>query len=290
MKISSNTKIILFIFLIILNIVLRTQPAFNEVVAGGDSLEIHSQINSISEFGYAKWITSSLSFFGLTPLSYTSAIHFLIAGIHQITGIEDRWVIYIYGLVLGITSIFCIYLFAGEIVNDDLFKFLVSFGFSTSGALLDFTTWTFSTRGLVVVLGPLLLYLMVRTHLNSTNGRKYMLLLVIMAILLFASHHLFYFFIPSFLVMFAILTAHKFKSNFRVKPIIIIVITFISFFLMFSIPFIFRKFIEESRFYPFYIDLFRYSGVFFIFSLGGVVYLSLKSSLESEYAVRLRRE
>jgi len=273
-KLNVRSKLILFFCLIILNIILHIQPSMREI--GTDSFEIHAMINSISEFGYAKWVISFSSFFGLTPASYTSAVQFLLSGIHQLTGIEISWIIFLYGIFLGSLSIFFAYLFAGEILNNDIFKFLASFGFSTSSALLDFSTWTLTTRGLVLIFAPLFLFVLLRINTENKIKKEYIILIILVSILIFTSHHLSYFLIPSYFTIIILTALYRLNFFQKVNSKVTILVTYCLFLLMLSIPIVFKKFIESSRYYPFYIDLFRYNGPFFLFAVGGFVFLSLK--------------
>ena len=130
MKLSKKSKIELFSLLIILNVILRFQVVPNEIFP--DSFVMHIMVNSLNEFGYAKWFLHPLSVIGLYPASYSSSMQFLLSGISQTTGLEMRWVIFLYCVFIGLLSMFAAYLMAGAIMNDDLFKFLVAFAFSTS--------------------------------------------------------------------------------------------------------------------------------------------------------------
>ena len=122
MKFSNKTKIELFTLLTILNIILRIQVVPNEI--GVDSFLVHMLANSISEFGYAKWVLHPTSFLGMYAYSEVSAVPFFISGICQSTGIEMRWVIFHYGILIGLLSMFTAYIMAGAIIDDDIFKFI----------------------------------------------------------------------------------------------------------------------------------------------------------------------
>jgi len=191
MKLSKKSKIELFSLLIILSVILRFQVVPNEIFP--DSFLMHIMTNSLTEYGYAGWWLHPLSVFGLYPASYTSTMQFLLSGISQTTGLEMRWVIFLYCVFIGLLSMFTSYLMAGEIFDNDLFKLLVAFGFSTSPGVLAYTTWTIPTRGLFVVLAPLLIYMLLKCRLSI----KYIPLTFILTTFLFATHHLFYFLIPS---------------------------------------------------------------------------------------------
>jgi hypothetical protein len=157
--------------------------------------------NSISEFGYAKWVLHPNSFLGMYAYSEVSAVPFFVSGICQSTGIEMRWVIFLYCILLGILSMFTAYLMAGAISDDDVFKFLAAFAFSTSPAVLNYSTWTIPARGLFVVLAPLLVYML----LKCRGYMRCIPLTIFFAVFLYATHHLIYFMLPVFFAFFVIL-------------------------------------------------------------------------------------
>lgn len=267
--------VILYSFLIVLNIILRFQAASKEI--GYDSFGVHILANSISEFGYAKWVLNPLSVFGLYPLSYASAVQFFLSGLSQVTGVEIETIIFVYTISIGIFSIFTAYLFANVLFpEDEMLKFFSAAIFSTSPAILTYTTWSIPTRGLLIILAPLLLYLL----LNNTKSLKFIFLTLILSIFLFATHHMFYFIIPSFFayVIVLILKQNKYKLNNEKLERLIPFIFVASFLAMFSIPFFTGKFLDVSRYAPIYRSYTRYIGVLIPFSVGSLVYLIFKRS------------
>ena len=276
MKLSKKAKIELFSLLIILNVILRFQVVPNEIFP--DSFLMHIMVNSLNEFGYAKWFLHPLSVIGLYPASYSSSMQFLLSAISQTTGLEMRWVIFLYCVFIGLLSMFTAYSMAGAIINDDLFKFLVAFAFSTSPGVLAYTTWTIPTRGLFVVLAPLLIYMLLKCRLSI----KYAPLTFILTTFLFATHHLFYFLIPSFLIFLILIIYFKLKSRIEVisKKGIHKLTPFIpvcGFLCMYSIPFFTGHFIEVgSRYAPVWEGYIRYIGVLIIPAIGGLLYLTFK--------------
>jgi len=308
MYFSRRTKIILMGLLILLNIILRFQVVQNEI--GWDSFLMHIMTNSLTEYGYARWWLHPLSVFGLYPASYTSTMHFLLSGIEQTTGLEMRWVIFFYCVFFGLVSMFTSYLMAGEIIDDDLFKFLVAFGFSTSPAVVGYTTWTIATRNLLVVLAPLLVYLL----LKCRTSIRYVPLTVLFAIFLFATHHLFYFLIPAFFSVAILALAVKLrKLSFiknlsfkkkalpkkyytlcsikrlssgvalplllpRSRPVAFLnsLIAIFGFLAMYSIPFFTGRFIENSRYASIDMSYVRYTGLLIIPAIGGLFYMIFK--------------
>ncbi len=276
MKLSKKAKIELFSLLITLNVILRFQVVPNEIFP--DSFLMHIMVNSLNEFGYAKWFLHPLSIIGLYPASYSSSMQFLLSAISQTTGLEMRWVIFLYCVFIGLLSMFTAYSMAGAIINDDLFKFLVAFAFSTSPGVLAYTTWTIPTRGLFVVLAPLLIYLLLKCRLST----KYIPLTFILVTLLFATHHLFYFLIPSFLIFLILIVCFKLgnkieviskKRTHKLTPFIPVC----GFLCMYSIPFFTGHFIEGgSRYAPVWEGHIRYIGVLIIPAIGGLLYLIFK--------------
>lgn len=274
MKLSKKVKVELFILLIVLGIILRFQVVSHEI--GADSFFVHIVANSLSEFGYAKCFLHPLSIFGLYPVSYASAVQFLLSGISQCTGMEMRWVIFLYCVFIGLLSMFTAYLMAGEIIDNDLFKLLVAFGFSTTPAILGYTTWTIPTRGLLVVLAPLLIYLLSKCRISI----KYVPLTFLLAIFLFATHHLFYFLIPAFFALFILTICFKFKNhvNMKISEKLTPFIPIGGFLCMYSIPFFTGRFIEHSKYAPIDASYVRYIGILILFAIGGLAYIIFKQN------------
>lgn len=274
MNIPFRTKMILIFLLILINIILRLPTTPHEI--GWDSFEMHIMSNSLNEFGYAKWFLNPLSIVGLYPGSYTSGLLFFISGIAQLTNIEMDTVIYIYTIFISILSIFTIYLMAGEIFKDDFFKILVALGFSTSPAIVDYTTWTMPARTLVIILAPIFIYFL----LKCRYSKKYIPLTFIFGLFLLATHHLTYFLMPlvvSFLIIILYLKLKKYIQLIEIPGKSIPYIIIFGFIFMFSIPFFTGRFIEVSRYSPLLIPYTRYIGVLTIPAVAGLGYLILKT-------------
>lgn len=190
MKFTKRTCYILIAFLIMLNIVFRYPTTPHET--GADSFFIHSLANSITNNGYAKWILHPLSFFGLYPISYASAVPFTLSGMSQTLGVETEISILIFSIIIGVLGTFGAYLLAGEIIDDDRFKVIVAFAFSLSPLILKFTMWTASTRGLFIALLPLFLWCILKS-LNKHHKWKYIGLSIFLFVLLGATHRMIWF-------------------------------------------------------------------------------------------------
>lgn len=273
MNLSNRVKCILMVLLSILNIILRFQVVPREI--GDDSFIMHMMANSLTEFGYARWILDPLSYFGLYPASYTSSAQFLLSGITQSTGIAMNQTILIYCSFIGIFSMLTAYLMAGELFNDDVFKFLVAFGISTSPLVVSYTTWSIPTRPLLIVFVPFTVYLL----LKSRNSIKCSSLIIPLVFFLFATHHLFFFLLPVFFVYFILVFHMKLKRFVkfpRISPKAEFILVLMGFFLFFLVPFGAGKFLEKSRYAPIYIDYIRQTGLLIVFGVGGFSYLVAK--------------
>lgn len=192
MKINRRIKCLLISLVIILNLILRYPATPHEI--GWDSYEIHIAANSISTFGCIKWWLDPTCLFGFHPYSYDSSVPLLLSGISQGTSINMEWTIWLFSTIIGIFSAFNAYLMAEAIYNDDLFKILTSLIYSTLCGVLNFTTWTVSTRGLFIALLPLFIFVLLKTQISVV---KHLILLLLLFLLLAATHHLFYYlFIP----------------------------------------------------------------------------------------------
>ena len=277
MKFTKHVRFELLAGLIALNIILRYPATPHEI--GWDTFVIHILTNSISEFGWANWWVNLLSIGGFYPNSYASVVPFLVSGISQCTGIDMEWTVWLFCTLTGIFAIFFAYILAGAIRDDDLFKFLVAFGYSLAPGLLYFSTWQLSTRGLFIILLPLFIYLV----LKSRDSLKYVPLAIILFMVLVVTHHLFYFTIPVILCYIAVTIFYKFKGHINIKiPNNFINIIFIgSFIIMLLIPFFTRSFIRETASKYIWLDLLtstyvRQIGILLFFAISGFTYLSLK--------------
>lgn len=275
---SRRVNATLTFLLILLNIILRLQPIKNEM--GIDSFIMHIMINSLTEYGYAKWILNPLSFAGLYPYSYSSSTLFFLSAIQQATNLEMNSIILIYTISLAIFSIFSMYLMMGAFTDNDLFKHIAAFLFSTSPGIITYTTQTIGTRPLVIVFAPLMIHIL----LNSWRSDKKIMLTFTLILFMFMTHHILYFLLPIVGVILIFeslckLRMQKFIRNVtgRYTNIMPTLIPVVLFMLSFSIPFVFKKFLEYgSRYNLSIIEYIRYVGPLIVYSISGIFYLTLK--------------
>ena len=290
MGFSLRTKIVLMCLLIAFNLILRYPTSPHEI--GADSFGVHIMANSISEFGYAKWLIHPASVIGWYPYSSVSAVPFLLSGISQCTSMDTESVILLYSMILGIFSIFGAYLMAGAIWNNDIFKFLVATVFSTSQGIITFSTWTAHSRTLFVISLPLFIYLLLKAR---TFKVRFGISAFIILALLLVTHHYIYFTIPvviSFLIAAIFYKLGKHIKSIKISENFFNIALLVSFVAMFSIPFFTRTLAEADpggmaggRYaWMFYMiqSYTRYIGIFIVFAVSGYIYLTCKRNKRFE--------
>ena len=287
MRFTLRTKATLMGLLTLLAVVFRYPTTPHEI--GWDSFGVHLMANSISEFGYAKWWIHPASIIGSYPYSGSaSAVPFLLSGISQCASMKVELVILLYSMVLGLFSIFAAYLMAGAIWNNDIFKFLTAFAFSTASGIATFSTWTANARTLFIIMLPLFIYILLRTR--AFKVRCSILTLSILVLLL-VTHHYIYFTVPIILSYFIIIIVYKVGKHIKSIEIPENLANFVMFaglLIMLAIPFFTRTLMETDpemgrspggRYtWIFYMlqTYARYVGVLIILSGSGYVYLLLK--------------
>jgi len=290
-RFSARTKVILFCLLVILGLVFRFPTTPHEI--GWDSFAVHVMANSISEFGYAKWWIHPTSVIGWYPYSSVSAVPFLLSGISQCLSIDMESVILLYSVVLGFFSVFGAYLMAGAIWNNDLFKFLVTFVFSTSQGIITFSTWTANARTLFVISLPLFIYLLLKTRAFKV---RFSILTFVILMLLLTTHHYIYFTIPiiiGYLIIVMVYKSGNYVKSIRIPENFANFAVFASFSIMFLIPYFYRSLwwtdpemgrsAGGASIYTWISTMMlsgyiRYIGILIIFVVGGYMYLLFKQN------------
>lgn len=283
MKFSRRLNLILILLLIGLNFILRITINNHEIFT--DSYELHVMANSLSEFGEARWWVTKLSIIGMYPNSYASAIPFFTSGTSLLSDLDIELGIYISGIIFGVFCIFASYLLAECFYDDDLFKFFVAFGFSTSTGILTYTTWTAPARGLFIVMLPLFIYALMKFKKNKP---VFGLITIVLSLLLLAIHHLAYYLIPIFVSYATINFAYAITNHFKLVkyekyvPFLII----LSFGFMVFFPFITNKFMIGGSKWASLSIMFneypRYIGITSLIAFQGFIYLLFKPKKQRE--------
>lgn len=275
---GNRNRALLCLLLIVLNIVIRIPSVSHEI--GGDTYQLHTIANSITQFGEARWWINWLSVIGMYTYSYASAVPFCLSGISQITGTDMEITVYLYALSIGLLSAGTAYVMAGAFYNDFVFKYLISLFYSISSGVLTFTSWNASARGLYLVLFPLFIFVLLK---KLPSLWKKVCLLVLLFAFLRATHNFCYFTIPLVLVFTSIQLLTKtnisFKnlSLYKYQNYMYLIVTCI----LFVVPFFTKLFIVGSK-YGAVINLLitttRYLGPIIVFTAPGYIYLCLKNN------------
>ena len=235
MRLKTFTSLLL---LILLNIAVRIPVTPHGV--GHDSFFIHWMAQSIMEEGSAMWLVHPASVFGLYPYSYPSFVPFLLATFSNIMGLEIETIILMTSISFGAIGVLFAYMLGKEFSGNELVAYLTAFCFSLSPIFINNTSWTTSTRGLFILLLPLILFLVLRYE--RTKDNRY-LLLTLLFVLVEASVHRMFLLIVLFLVPAYVFTKlyFHFKFKFRESRIIqsidkrlcwLILVVFFAFFLL----------------------------------------------------------
>lgn len=272
--ISKKKRAFLLFLLFTLNIIIRIPSIPHE--KGIDSFFIHLLANSLSLYGESRWWINIYSIFGFFPFSYPSATPFSLSGIEQVANVNMEYSILFYCILLGLFSMFSMYVFAGALYDNFLFKYIASMFFSLSQGVLLYTTWEISERGVFLVFFPIFIYLTLKDKIS--NAKKCFLLLILL-IFLFATHHLAFFTILP-LIAYLCLYLIKARNIKRLNEqgvyvyVIMLIIAFIT-------PFFTGLFIEGESRYTWMVDAFielvRWIGPLIFITFGGILFTLVKN-------------
>ena len=149
---------------------------------GADTTFVHTLATGIMHGGRAPWILHPLSYFGLYALSYPSAIPFTLASTSLVSGISPEASMLLLGWIVAIAGGSGAYLAARSVRRDDMFALLVAFLFSLTPFYLKDTFWVGSSRGFVVGLVPIVVFLLIK-HLRTLKFRWFVMAIVLIILL-----------------------------------------------------------------------------------------------------------
>lgn len=274
---TKKHKVILMVLLIILNFVIRIPSIPHE--KGLDSFVIHSLANSVSIYGVANWWFSFLSVFGLYPYSMASSVPFILSGFAQLTNVNMETIILLFSFIIGIFSIFAVYVLGGVLSDNFMFKYSLALFYSISQGILVFSTWEISSRGPFIIFLPLFIYLLCRTKSNFTKMAS---LVFVLFVFLAATHHYFYFLLPICFLFIFIHIFNKTKMSNLNLPVTAFQLYISLAILATLLPFFTRSLIGGGSRYAWVIEsvliCIRFLGPIFLFAVIGWVYLSLKAN------------
>lgn len=196
------------ILLLTLNLIIRLPVTPHEL--GNDSFFIHAISQEICSTGYAAWLLSPLSFFGLYPYSYASGLPHILAITSLITDLNLEWTIYYSSLFFGLLGVLASFLLAGEFSDRLSFRCLVTLLFTLAPLTIEFTLWTASSRGIFFMMVPLFIWCLLRWHKHQSH--RYGLILAILCLTLATLHKMF---VLLFLVIFGYTLARYVSNNYH---------------------------------------------------------------------------
>ncbi len=177
----------------VLAIVLRYPMGHEE---GVDSFFIHGLAGAINSSGSMSWLVTPLSYFGLAAFSYSPAVPISLATFSQLGGLDLEPTILVYSLLLGAVTPWMAFLLGRACTRNDGLSLFLAFLMSSSGGMIDFTTWTVSTRGTFLVFVPLAIALFVRTLTPQGEARPHRQMLLATVLVLMTVHALWLLFVP----------------------------------------------------------------------------------------------
>lgn len=168
---------------------------------GWDSFIIHQMGQSVNRYGYMKWVIHPLSYIGYYPYSYASGVPAVLSSISQISGLEMEYTILLFCFFESVLFFLLAYMAASQFTNKFMFKMFVAFLYSLSPGVIWFSDWTVSTRGALIMLMPLFIFLLFKSQ--SHESRNKMLGLALFIFLMAATiHNMFLFFLIILIAFF----------------------------------------------------------------------------------------
>jgi len=219
-KLSRKPKYLLFITIIFLTLAIRYPLISLEF--GVDSFFIRAMAQSLNDNGRGFWLMDIASYFGVYPFSYPSGAPFLLSSFSQSSGLTIRQAIFVLSTVLGILSFFSAYMLASIFFKNDVIRLLTGFFYATAPVMIKFTTMTFPSRGLLLALLPVILWLFLKPfqneilfRANKVKNIKFLILFLFMLILSFTIHYTAWLILAVAMIFILINLGLKFGNNRR---------------------------------------------------------------------------
>ena len=188
---NKKSTYLFLVLIFLINILLRYPITKHET--GVDSFSVHTLANTINYYGNAKWFIHPMSFIGLYPLSQESGAPFFLSAFSQLTNIHMEYTILVVSLFLSFLAILGTFMLGKILTSNRLYSLFLASMYSTSRLFLDFTDWTFSTRGIFIALLPVLFYTSFRLIKNSFSSSRDFLVFSLVILTSITLHKLFFY-------------------------------------------------------------------------------------------------
>ncbi len=186
MRLPSKTAYALLLFLLGLNLIARYPRTPHEL--GFDGFVYHGMTVSLMQNGYAEWILTPFSYFGLYPLSHPSGSFFFLADLAQLAGTPVEGAILLFDMSLVTLGLLSAFLLSMEIRRDEGLALVVGALFSLSPRFVAGLLWEVPTRTLFSALVPLLIWLLLRLH--RTRDKRTLGFVVLVLTVMMSAHRL----------------------------------------------------------------------------------------------------
>lgn len=215
MNLPKRVNYLLLLFITTLALSFRAGYIYQH---GADTWVGCMRILIISKEGAATWILHPLSYYGWYPFSYPTGQDFILSAVQQTTDQNIFYIAYEMSIFSGIFGIFSMYLLAKQIKNDDLFVFIVIFIFITFEWIIMVTWNNLSTRGLFIVLYPIIILFLLKAIIDGKHRLHFIVLVIISSIAILSIHRISILFIGViFLPYFILLPINHSWEKFKIK-------------------------------------------------------------------------
>jgi hypothetical protein len=270
MSTSTNKLIIIAVLFLVLTFLIGIPLVDFEL--GWDSYRTHELSKLIQDKGYIAYNIHPASIFGYFPqYSYAAGGPLFLAELSYLIGIELAIAVKIISIIITLLGICSLYILAKKINNAPLFIFIVVLCYTLSPGLLVHTTWSFSTRPLLIAILPLFIFFIIKGI--EEKKIKYLFCAIIIISLLTLIHKLWILSILYIIVLLGIVICKRFQGineGYQIIGLLIlsVLLLIVSFFIKFNII------IQDM--YVLLFHLVRDIGVTIIFWIFGYVFLILK--------------
>lgn len=205
------------VFLLLVVTILLRYPFFPHEMRG-DTFLVHAMVNTIVNEGSIPWMVHPLAATGFYPETYQTGSAVFLAMVSQLCNIDTEHAILFACFAFSILGTLAAYFMANRLTNNFTISLVTAFLFSISPTFVQFTLWTYSTRGLFLAMLPLILGTVIWLLVKLNECEQKTDLLKILGVFLF--------------LMVIITTVHKmFVILLLIIPVSLLIVVFESYLL-----------------------------------------------------------
>lgn len=151
----------------------------------GDTFMVHAMVNTIVKEGSIPWMVNPLSALGLYPGTYQTGSSVFLAIFIQLCDIDTEHAILYACFAFSILGTLAAYFMANRLTNNFSISILTAFLFTISPFFVQFTFWTYTTRGLFLAMVPLIFGTLFWLLIKFNEKKQNLDLLKILMVFLF---------------------------------------------------------------------------------------------------------